>query len=78
MQKWEYVEVVVHFLPDGKLDFISENGKTVPFENEIPNRHHYLNKLGREGWDLVTVYPSTGWTEIYHFKRPVGESGRLS
>ena len=78
MQKWEYIEVVVHFLPDGKFDYLSENGKMVPFENKIPNRHHYLNKLVREGWDLVTMYPSTGWTEIYHFKRPVGESGRLS
>ena len=43
MQKWEYIEVVLHFFPDGKLDFIYENGKTVLFENEIPNRHHYLN-----------------------------------
>ena len=71
MRKWEYIEVVVHYFPDGRLDFISRNGMTVLFEQPSPDRHMYLNSLGQEGWELVTIYPSTGWTEIYHFKRPV-------
>lgn len=71
MRNWEYIEVVVHYFPDGRLDSISRNGITVLFEQAAPNHYTDLNSLGQEGWELVNVYPSTGWTEIYHFKLPV-------
>lgn len=71
MRKWEYIEVAVHYILDGQIDFISRNGSTVLFEQAPPDRHAYLNNLGQDGWELVSVYLAAGQMEIYHFKRPV-------
>jgi hypothetical protein len=39
-------------------------------EKAAPTRQlSELNKRGREGWELVAVYPRQGWIE-YVFKRP--------
>ena len=57
-QKWEYYFISCM---GAKVDVV--NGKDMP--KPWPNTVEYINKLGEEGWELVSVYGNT-----YAFKRP--------
>ena len=55
MQKWEYIEVTAPMREDGKSVHIYRNGTEALPESMASSLYDYLNKLGNEGWELVSV-----------------------
>jgi hypothetical protein len=71
MQKWEYIEVTVPMRDDARAVRIYRNGEEAIPESMPSVLYEFLNKLGKEGWEMVSVafYPNR--TAFYYFKRPV-------
>jgi hypothetical protein len=71
MQEWEYIEVTAPLRDDGKSVRVYLNGEEVLPESKTSVLYDFLNKLGREGWEMVgfAFYPNR--TAFYYFKRPV-------
>ena len=71
MKKWEYIEVTAPMREDGKSVRVYLNGEEALPESRAAALYDYLNKLGKEGWELVSVafYPNR--TAFYYFKREV-------
>jgi hypothetical protein len=69
MQKWEYIEITAPMRDDGKAVRLYRNGTEAVPEALAASLYDYLNKLGREGWELVNFafYPNR--TVFYYFKR---------
>ncbi len=67
MQKWEYLEVAA--LDRGNSFWVPYrvNGEELKDWRKGPNIHTYLNELGQQGWELVTI----GTHDDYHFRRPI-------
>jgi len=77
MQKWEYFSINLSLYRDGvtifaKTSFVAKlDGKNV----SITEFDNYMNTLGEQGWELVSVTPITEATvgitnDIrYYFKR---------
>ena len=80
MQKWEYLRIDFRFQYGGQYiesKFSLHSNGTLVTEsknNDAVKTYDYLNKLGREGWELVS---STSWgdqhskNDSYNFKRPI-------
>ena len=75
MQKWEYIEVIVTFYAGGTIDSVYCNNKVV-LNTEygghgttatMSDLYDYLNKLGSEGWEMVTA--QTLGNKSFTFKR---------
>jgi hypothetical protein len=60
MQKWEYLEVEMAY-----NRVLAINGDEVKDWQEGTRIHAYLNELGDQGWELITVDENR-----YLFKRP--------
>ena len=71
MQEWEYIEVTAPMRDDGKSVRIYLNGEETLPESKSSALYDYLNKLGRDGWEMVNFafYPNK--TAFYYFKRAV-------
>lgn len=71
MKKWEYIEVTAPMRDDGQSVRVYLNGEEALPESRISVLYEYLNKLGKEGWEMVSFafYPNK--TAFYYFKREV-------
>jgi len=71
MHKWEYIEVTAPMRDDGKSVHIYLNGVEALPESRPGVLYDYLNKLGKEGWEMINFafYPTK--TAFYYFKRPL-------
>ncbi len=73
MQKWEYLRVTVIYTDNDKIDSVSANNREFLRLIDHDEWDAYLNKLGIEGWELLSVNMwNDGWDEAYYFKRPIG------
>lgn len=75
MQKWEYLKVGLQW----HIDEITRKpvGKIFSNGSEVGdiNIYDYLNKLGKDGWEMLAANTSiirTLWEDDYVFKRPIG------
>jgi hypothetical protein len=68
MQKWEYLTLIVGH-GNGKVDSIDANGSRILSKAKVSELYEYLNKIGLNGWEMVSVRFSDP-TEYYYFKRP--------
>jgi hypothetical protein len=69
MQKWEYLEVDV--AGDKQVLFpFKVNGQELRDWKKGPNWFTYRNQLGDDGWELVTITTSGGYSYGHIFKRP--------
>jgi len=57
MQKWEYWSIQ------------SRDGETDTTDGMVPEQI-YLDKLGAEGWELISVVPDASDIKFFYFKRP--------
>ena len=64
MTKWEYLTVTASSHRD-ELKPNLVNGRELRDWTKGPNISDYINQLGYQGWELVTV---DGWN--YYFRRP--------
>lgn len=70
MTQWAYKVVYVDYR--GRIS--SEGLETlIGNERKTTFARRYLNSIGREGWELVSVQPLTSITAYYVFKRPAQE-----
>ena len=71
MKKWEYIEVTAPMREDSKSVRIYLNGEETVPEARASALYDYLNKLGEEGWEMISFafYPNR--TGFYYFKRPI-------
>ena len=77
MQKWEYLQLV--YYGDGYDDADEQSTITIFINNseavskfKLSELHIYLNKLGRDGWEMVNFTPNTEHAyPTYYFKRPI-------
>ena len=71
MKRWEYLEATAPMRDDGQSVRIYINGKEAVPESKTSALYDYLNKLGEDGWEMVSFafYPNK--TGFYYFKRPV-------
>ena len=71
MQKWEYVSIEIKY-NGNRVDYIESNGKEVLGKVLRADSYDYLNKLGKEGWEMVGAGISSNETHGYYFfKRPI-------
>jgi hypothetical protein len=82
MQKWEYLIVIVEGVTikgRGYQDIVTFDGRRSTgkighdewWEGETDNIWNILDKLGEQGWELVSVKKHGGYTQGYYFfKRP--------
>lgn len=68
MQKWEYLNISLDWIFGHTRANIYSNGKKIVDDYE-PDVYKYLNKLGKEGWELVSVLK--GDADYLYFKRPI-------
>lgn len=77
MKKWEYLRMTVTTEEDSGKTVVRTgiaNGEQVLSKGPMSSLQGYLAQLGSGGWEMVGVYTwGSGWVEVYHFKRPVGE-----
>jgi hypothetical protein len=71
MKKWEYIEVTAPMRDDNQSVRIYLNGEQAVPESQASALYDFLNKLGREGWEMINFafYPNK--TAFYYFKRAV-------
>jgi len=62
MQKWEYKTI------EAKISRVIYDDRN-SVENE-PLDRDYINHLGTEGWELVTVFRQEQYVSLFYFKRP--------
>jgi hypothetical protein len=73
MQKWEYLRLDVHYkdpIDPGVQSVFSNDDETLS-NVTFPDLHNYINKLGREGWEIVEERGSGGRHHAFYFKRPI-------
>jgi hypothetical protein len=79
MKKWEYLEVQPATPFGGGLKAMVVNRRELRNWEQGPDFHEYINQLGAEGWELVTVVQASrlvvmkgkGESYLYVFKREV-------
>jgi hypothetical protein len=71
MAQWAYKVVYIDYR--GRIS--SEGVETLsgPNERRSAFARRYLNSLGKDGWELVSLQPLTGNSAYYIFKRPAQE-----
>ena len=77
MQKWEYLVLYIKLSNDGTISFVLENylpSYNFDKEKNIIGIAEYLNKLGDEGWEMISIQNremGNFLNTTYYFKRPV-------
>ena len=69
MKKWEYIEVTAPMRDDAQSVRIYVNGEQVVPESKSSALYDYLNKLGQDGWEMVSFSFLQNRTAFYYFKR---------
>lgn len=70
MQKWEYCFVRLDYFA-GDFRPLSINGQELRDKTNLPPVHDLANKLGDQGWELVGVNYTPGYSYGFLiFKRP--------
>jgi hypothetical protein len=71
MKNWEYIEVTAPLRDDAQSIRIYVNGQEAVPESMSSALYDYLNKLGKDGWEMVSFafYPNR--TAFYYFKRAI-------
>jgi hypothetical protein len=69
MKKWEYIEVTAPMRDDAQSVRLYLNGEQVVPESKSSALYDYLNKLGEEGWEMVSFAFLPNRTAFYYFKR---------
>ena len=76
MNQWQYKRIVVHFgkkdLPNDWIKCAFANAKQVMADVDPAHFFDYLNKHGKEGWEMVdgsSYYDDASHVEVYFFKR---------
>jgi hypothetical protein len=73
VQKWEYFKLDVQYhlgnIHSPKIEAVHINGASA-FITDIKSLRAYLNTLGKDGWDIISVI-ATGKGEGYTLKRPI-------
>ena len=70
MAQWAYKVVYI----DHRGQISSEGLQTlIGNERQSTFIRRYMNTLGKEGWELVTIQPLTAHSAYYTFKRPAQE-----
>lgn len=77
--KWEYCSLRIHPPPNSvnlEVFTLAEGAKTVVYGDGEPPES-VIAGLGLEGWEMIDVHLFDKGpdyvTEIYYFKRPIGE-----
>ena len=71
MNKWEYIEVTAPMREDGKSVRVYLNGEEALPESRSSALYDYLNKLGKDGWEMINFAFFPNRTAFYYFKRAV-------
>ena len=71
MKKWEYIEMTAPMRSDGQSVRIYINGQETVAETQTSALYDYLNKLGKDGWEMVSFAFHPNRTGFYYFKRAV-------
>jgi len=66
MQKWEYLRLEIFYSGDGATITPSYDPNRALAVSK-PGVIKYINKLGRENWELVSAF-SDGRIEVYYLK----------
>jgi hypothetical protein len=70
MIKWEYLRITVIYDTNDIINSVNANDRELLHKVEHHEWDAYLNKLGDEGWELVSVNMwNDGYDEAYYFKR---------
>lgn len=75
MQSWEYRVAYVDY--SGRISVEGEE-TLIGQERKTAFVRHFLDKLGKEGWDLAAVQPISQHAAYYVFKRPASASPSAS
>lgn len=73
MQKWEYLRLDVHYKPGNEqgVQSVAANYGEILSNITFRDLHDHINKLGSEGWEMVSERSSSGRNHhVYYFKRP--------
>lgn len=74
MQKWEYLRLTVSYRAENQIQIATLNGREFLCPNDNASRQDlqdYIEAIGDDGWELITVYENYLLNEIFHFKRVV-------
>lgn len=71
MQKWEYCIFTAYETSQQSSYTVSFAGHADKFDPKVDNRLTILEKLGRDGWELVAVHPLASGLNEFYFKRAV-------
>ena len=73
MQKWEYLRIDVHYKDpkDPGVQSVFSNYEETLSDGTFIDLHHYLNDLGRAGWEMVGERASGERHHAFYFKRPL-------
>jgi hypothetical protein len=76
MDQWQYKRIVVHFgkkaKPNDWIKYAFANAKQVMEDVDPAHFFDYLNKHGKEGWEMVdgsSYCDDSSHVEVYFFKR---------
>ena len=69
MQKWEYCIFTAYETSKQTQYTISYPHRVENFNGEDDNRLTVLEKLGQDGWELISVHPLTTGLKEFYFKR---------
>lgn len=71
MSQWAYKVVYIDYR--GRISCEGQETLIGPQERRSAFARRYLNELGKEGWELVSLQPLTSNSAYYIFKRPAQE-----
>lgn len=78
MQQWQYKRIVVYFdnknKPNDWIKYVLSNARQVMEDVDPSLFFDYLNKHGKEGWEMVdgsSYSDASSHVEVYFFKRSI-------
>ncbi|GHO43883.1 DUF4177 domain-containing protein [Ktedonospora formicarum] len=71
MSQWAYKVVYIDYR--GRISCEGQETLIGPQERRSAFARRYLNELGKESWELVSLQPLTSNSAYYLFKRPAQE-----
>lgn len=78
MQQWQYKRIVVYFgkkdRPNDWIKYVFSNAHQVMENVDPAHFFDYLNKHGKEGWEMVdgsSYHDDSSHVEIYFLKRSI-------